>query len=152
MTGAASASNVSVYGQMRIFVARLEACPLSAEHLGLADQATVEADVLQLQLAALTGHRTHDRVPPRDQRAGQHDVVGRVAADVDLRPGKVQHRPAAFVDFVEPDFHSRASFAKPCETASGRPRRAASRLRFRNLLFFYCLGLGCPRIANWRTL
>ena len=61
--------------------ARLEHARLPAQHLLLADDATIQADVLQGSLPLL---HPHDGVLPRDQRALQADRVGRVAADGDL--------------------------------------------------------------------
>ena len=86
------------------FRARLEDGRLSAEHLLVADNATVQSHVLQVQLAV---GRPHHGVPPRDQRTLQAYGVGRVTADRDLRIVHFDQGAAAFVDFVVPDFHRR---------------------------------------------
>ena len=69
-----SASKVSVKGQMRTFVPGLEDARLPAEHLFLAHQAAIQADVFQHQLAVV---HAHDGMLPRDQRALQADRVAR---------------------------------------------------------------------------
>ncbi len=77
---------------------------LTAQHLLVAHQATVQADVLQLQPAV---NAAHDRVMPRDQRALQAHGVGGVAADGDQRLGRLDHRAATLVHLVEPDLQRR---------------------------------------------
>src|SRR5690606_24027881 len=85
--------------------ARFELGPLTAQHFAVAHQATVKADVLQFQQSLLAIQQTNHRVVTRHQRAGENYVVGRIAPNANLRPREIQHRAAAFVDFVEPDFH-----------------------------------------------
>ena len=104
-----SASKVRLKGQMRTLVPGGEHGRLAAQHLFVAHDATVQADVLQLQLAV---DAAHHGVLPRDQRALQADGVRRVAADGHHRLGHLDHVAAALVDFVEPDLHRCCDFLR----------------------------------------
>ncbi len=88
---------------MRTVSPRGEPDALAAHHFGVADHATVDADVFELQLSVVT---SDDRLPLGNQRALQRQHIGPVTTNGDFRLVGFDLLTTTVVNLVKPDFHA----------------------------------------------
>ncbi len=86
------------------FHSRREAHSAAPHYFVFPNQATVRANILKFEF---TINESYHSMMPRNERAAQYHTVTLVTADVDFVRIDFDHRPAAFVDLIEPNLHNR---------------------------------------------